>query len=160
MSFDRRAPGLAQGTGDKSFFHVATSFPFPTLWSAKDDTSSLIKLLPPEQELFFYLESFQRRSLSFSFPLVPDEVTVPGVQGFMEDLEQSAALYPDWLALLFATLAQGLQDGIYDKFGEKWTPANVDAESKQGDIYSKASAALINGRPRLTAPKLLLPCNA
>lgn len=105
----------------------------------------MIKLLPPEHELFFYLESFQRRSLSFSFPLVPDEVTVPGVQGFMEDLEQSAALYPDWLALLFATLAQGLQDGIYDKFGEKWLAANVDAGSKQGDIYSEKSAASIKG---------------
>ena len=116
---------------------TATSHPFPTLWSAKDHTSPLIRLLPPEQDLFFYLDTFQRRSLCFSFPHIPEEVTAPEVRNFMESLEHNAALYPDYLALLFATLAQGLQDGVYDKFGGKWTAGNVESESKKGDVYSE-----------------------
>ena len=42
------------------------------------------------------------------------------------------------LALLFATLAQGLQDGVYDKYGEKWVAGGVETESKKGDVYSKS----------------------
>ena len=73
----------------------------------------------------------------FSFPHVPDKVTEPEIRGFMENLEHNAALYPDLLALLFATLALGLQDGVYDKCGEKWTAGTVETESKKGDVYSK-----------------------
>lgn len=40
------------------------------------------------------------------------------------------------LALLFATLAQGLQDGVYDRNGGKWVAGSVEAETKKGDIYS------------------------
>ena len=55
----------------------------------------------------------------------------------MESLEHNAALYPDYLALLFAALAQGLQDGVFDKFGGKWTAGHVESESKKGDVYSE-----------------------
>ena len=41
------------------------------------------------------------------------------------------------LALLFATLAQGLQDGVFDKFGGKWVVGSVEQESKKGDVYSQ-----------------------
>ena len=138
LTFNRRsARTMVQGGGDVIAFQTATSHPFPTLWSAKDHTSPLIKLLPPDQDLFFYLDTFQRRSLSFSFPYVPSEVNSLEVRKFIENLEHNAALYPDYLALLFATLAQGLQDGVYDKFGEKWSAGHVEAESKKGDVYSK-----------------------
>ena len=40
------------------------------------------------------------------------------------------------LALLFATLAQGLQDGIYDRNAGKWVAGSVETETKKGDIYS------------------------
>ena len=142
LSFDRRPANLARPVpqgGDIFAFQMATSYPFPTLWSAKDDTSTLIRLLPPEQDLFFYLEAFERRCQSFSFPYVPQQVTVPEVRRFVESLEHNAAVYPDMLALLFAALAQGLQIGVYDKFGEKWVAGNVESESKKGDVYSEST---------------------
>ena len=117
---------------------MATSHPFPTLWTAKDDTSTIIKLLPPQDDLFFYVDAFQRRAQTLSFPHVPDECTHSEVQRFMENIDYNAALHPDLLALLFATLALGLQDGIYDRCGEKWIPGAVEAESQKGDVYSKA----------------------
>ena len=139
LSFDRRPATLARPVpprGDIFAGQMITSHPFPTLWSAKDDTSTLIRLLPPEPDLFWYLDSFARRSQCFSFPLVPEQVTVSEVRRFLVGLEHNAALYPDILALLFAALAQGLQDGVYDKSGQKWTAGNVESESKKGDVYS------------------------
>ena len=97
----------------------------------------MVKLLPPEQDLFFYLDAFQRRAQFCSFPHVPDQCTNNEVRRFLENLEHNAALYPDMLALLFATLAQGLQDGVYDKFGGKWVAGSVEQESKKGDVYSQ-----------------------
>lgn len=67
---------------------------------------------------------------------MPDQCTNNEVRRFLENLEHNAALYPDMLALLFATLAQGLQDGVYDKFGGKWVAGSVEQESKKGDVYS------------------------
>ena len=118
-------------------FQGNNSYPFPTLWSARDDTSSLVRLLPPEQDLFFYLESFQRRSILFSFPTAPEEISEPEVRKFLQNVEHNASLYPDYLALLFATLALGLHDGVFDKLGEKWPPSNMEAESRKGDVYSE-----------------------
>lgn len=117
---------------------MATSHPFPTLWNAKDDTSSLIKLLPSEEDLYFYIDAFQRRCQASSFPLVPQECTHGEVQTFLTDAQHNAALRPDHLALLFATLALGLQDGVYDRCGEKWVSGSVESESKKGDVYSKS----------------------
>ena len=115
---------------------MTTSHPFPTLWSAKDDTSTIIKLLPPEEDLFYYVDSFQQRALALSFPHVPCECTHVEVQKFIENIDHNAALHPDVLALLFATLALGLQDGIYARCGERWISGSVEAESKKGDVYS------------------------
>jgi len=55
----------------------------------------------------------------------------------MDNVEHNAALHPDMLALLFATLAQGLQNGVYDKYDGKWIAGTVEAELKKGDVYSK-----------------------
>lgn len=138
LSFDRRHASLAhavpRGT-DFFAFQMATSHPFPTLFSAKDDTSSLIKLLPPEPDLFHYLDAFQRRAQPCSFPHVPDECTNNEVRRFLENVERNAALHPDMLALLFATLARGTQDGVYDKYGASWVAGSVETESKMGDVY-------------------------
>ena len=142
MSFDRRPTSLgrpaAQG-GHQFDYQAASTYPFPCISSAKDDTTALITLLPPEHDLFFHLEAFQRRSLSFSFPVLPEEVTMPEVERFLEDIEQNAALHPDMLALLFTTLALGLQDGIHDKFDGNWTTGAIEAERKKGDLYSRCS---------------------
>lgn len=139
LAFDRKPASLThavpRGT-DIFAFQLATSHPFPTLWSAKDDITSLIKILPPKEDLYFYLDSFQRRVQSCSFPHAPDECTKNEVRRFLENVEHNAALHLDMLALLFVTLAQGLQYGVYDKYGERWVPGAVEAESKKSDVYS------------------------
>ena len=140
LSFSRLSstyPLTMDRAPDVFSFHVATSHPFPTLWSAKDDTSTMTKLLPPDEDLYFYVDAFQNRARAASFPYVPEESTHVEVQKFLDNLEHNAALHPDTLALLFCTLALGLQDGVYDRCGEKWVAGSVEAEAKKGDVYSK-----------------------
>lgn len=107
------------------------------MWSAQDDSSGLLKILPPEQDIFAYLDAFQRRAQSSSFPHVPEECTELEVRRFLSNLEHNAAVHLDMLALLFATLAQGLQNGVYDKCGERWVAVAMESESKKGDVWSK-----------------------
>lgn len=146
LAFDRKPASLThavpRGT-DIFAFQLATSHPFPTLWSAKDDISTLIKLLPPEEDLYFYLDAFQRRVQSCSFPHVPNECTKNEVGRFLDKVEHNAALHPDMLALLFATLAQGLQYGVYDKYGGRWVAGAVETESKKSDVYSKSARSFL-----------------
>lgn len=145
MSVERRGASLThaipRGT-DVFSYQLTASYPFPTLWPAKEETSGLVTLLPRKEDLYFYLNSFQRRAQMCSFPHVPEECTEREVQRFLENIEPNAALYPNMLALLFATLAQGLQEGIYDRNGGKWVAGSVDAEMKKGDIYSERISRL------------------
>lgn len=137
---DRNAGNLAHSVprgADIFAFQLTTSHPFPTLWSAKDETAGLVELLPSNEDIRFYLGSFQRRVQSCSFPHVPEECTEAEIHRFLENVEHNAAVHPNMLALLFATLAQGLQDGVYDRNGEKWIAGSVEAESQKGDVYSK-----------------------
>ena len=97
----------------------------------------MIKILPPKEDLYRYLDSFQRRVQSCSFPHAPDECTKNEVRRFLENVEHNAALHLDMLALLFITLAQGVQYGVYDKYGERWVAGAVEDESKKSDVYSK-----------------------
>jgi len=142
---------------ESSALHIITSHPFPTLWSAQDDTSTITRLLPPEQDLYYYIEAFQARAQACSFPYVPEECTTVEVKRFIDGLEHNAACYPDMLALLFATLAQGVQNGIYDKDGEKWVAGSVEAESKKGDVYSKSP--LRYGQHSADVPQLRPLCS-
>ena len=116
---------------------MPASHPFHSLGSAKHETSALIKLLPSRDDIHFYLRAFQRRSLSCSFPHIPEECSEPEVQRFLDDVEHNAAAHPNTLALLFATLAQGLQDGIYDRNGQAWIAGAVELELLKGDVYSR-----------------------
>lgn len=140
LSVDRNAANLGHSVprgADIFAFQLTTSHPFPTLWSAKDETAGLVELLPSGEDLHFYLGSFQRRVQSCSFPHVPEECTEAEIRGFLENVEHNAAVHPNMLALLFAALAQGLQDGVYDRNGEKWIAGSVEAESQKGDVYSR-----------------------
>ena len=116
---------------------MATSHPFPTLWSAKDQTVPLVQCLPPDDEIFAYLDAFQRRAQSCSFPHVPEECTKTEVQRFLDNRYHNAAVNPDMLALLFTTIAQGLQNGCYDKFGGQWWKGGMALECEKGDVYSE-----------------------
>lgn len=120
-------------------FQMTAPHPFPTLWSVKEETSGLVALLPCREDIFLYLNSFQRRAQSCSFPHIPEECTEPEVQHFLENVEHNAAIHPNMLALLFATLAQGLHVGIYDRDGGKWIAGSVEAETKKGDVYRRCT---------------------
>lgn len=150
---DRNAANRAQAVprgADIFAFQLTTSHPFPTLWSAKDETAGLVELLPSNEDIHFYLGSFRRRAQSCSFPHVPEECTEAEIQLFLENVEHNAAIHPNMLALLFATLAQGLQDGVYDRHGEKWVAGSVEAESQKGDVYRRWLHARRSRSNRLT----------
>ena len=86
-----------------------------------------MEVLPVHEELFKCLELFQRRAQPCSFPHTPHEITKREVERFLEDKERNANQFPDMLALLFATLACGLQMGQYDKNGGQWVQGAVEA---------------------------------
>ncbi|KAK3725936.1 hypothetical protein LTR37_000084 [Vermiconidia calcicola] len=150
------SPGLATILSELSNFHLGgthslshpmpkgrdmyasepMSYPFQVVVKFST-TSSLLQLLPERRELFECLELFQRRAQSCSFPNTPDEVTRKGVEQFLSDGERNAELYPDMLALIFATLATGLQMGQYDRSGGQWLEGAVDQTRKRSDVYSE-----------------------
>ncbi len=119
------------------------AYPFATMWPAYPQACipALLNCLPPHDELFGYLESFQRRAQSCSFPHTPDEITRKEVDRFLQKPEVNAETYPDMLAIIFAGLAQGVQNGVYDRSGEKWVEGAMDTESLKGDVYSKCSSS-------------------
>lgn len=98
--------------------------------------AGLLHVLPPDEDIFSYLEAFQRRAQSCSFPHTPEECTVIEVKRYLYNREHNAFVHPDMLALLFATLAQGLQNGVYDRYGGKWVKGAMAAELSKGDVYS------------------------
>jgi hypothetical protein len=58
------------------------------------------------------------------------------VERFLLNTKENAAKHPAMLALIFAALAQGLQNGVYDKCGGKWVAGAMQAETWKGDMYS------------------------
>ena len=114
-----------------------TSYPFPVVTQFAT-TSQLLQLLPDQDDLFACLDLFQRRAQACSFPHMPEEVTKREVERFLADRERNANLFPDMLALIFATLATGLQMGQYDRNGGTWDgqPAKDNPE-----VYSMFKSA-------------------
>lgn len=99
----------------------------------------LVDALPPDEHIFTYLDEFQRRAQSCSFPHVPEECTKTEVQRFLADRYHNASVNPDMLALLFTTIAQGLQNGCYDVCGGQWVRGAMATECEKGDVYSEYS---------------------
>lgn len=87
--------------------------------------------------MLFYLGAFQRRGQTCSFPYLPDEVTEHEVHRFLSGVKENAEQHPEVLALLFATLAQGIQNGVYDKYGGAWHAGMMESECKMGNAFSK-----------------------
>ncbi|KAL8939534.1 MAG: hypothetical protein Q9211_002699, partial [Gyalolechia sp. 1 TL-2023] len=126
---------VPRGT-DMVAFQVQPTNPFPTFWRTAEGTATLINLLPKDhQEIFFYLHAFQRRGQACSFPHLPDEVTETEVQRFLSNVKENADKHPEMLALLFATLAQGIQNGVYDKYGGAWHVGMMESECKLGNAF-------------------------
>ena len=116
-------------------YQDAPLYAFPTLWRADGGAVALLTCLPPKEELLGYLDSFQRRAQSCSFPHVPEEITNREIDRFLADAENNAFRHPDMLALIFAALAQGLQNGVYDQSGGEWIAGAMEAEAWKGDLY-------------------------
>lgn len=101
--------------------------------------SELLELLPGREELFTCLEVFQRRAQSCSFPHTPDEVTRREVERFLNDAKRNAERCPDMLALIFITLANGLQLGQNDLDETQWSSVATAEESRnKSDAYRKS----------------------
>lgn len=112
-------------------------YPFPVFssWCGEGASLALAQCLPPREDLLEILELFQRRGQCCSFPHAPDELTKREVERFMDDLEGNAQKYPDMLALIFATLATGLQMGQWDRSGGQWVAGAMATTMKQADVY-------------------------
>lgn len=116
----------------------ATIYPFSIIveYSGPDQ---LWTLLPDRKELFACLDLFHSKAQSCSFPHVPDEVTKREVERFLNDPE-NAHNYPDMLALIFATIATGLQMGQYDRNGGQWKKESVETTRAKCDVFSEISS--------------------
>ena len=116
-----------------------TNYPFH-IFPQFSSLDSLVELLPPREELFSYLDLFQRRAQSCSFPETSSDLPVPkaDVAKFLDDGHHNAINSPDVLALLFAMLATGMQVGQYDRSGGEWVEGAVEHSRQQSDVYSKS----------------------
>lgn len=94
-------------------------------------------ILPEREQLFASIESFQRRAQSCSFPHTPDEVTKKEVQRFLDDKQKNAEFHPDMLALIFATVATGMQMGQYDRSGGRWDYNDLESTRMTSDALSR-----------------------
>ena len=149
---------VPRGT-DMAAFQVQPTNPFPTFWRTAEGTSALINLLPKDQqETLFYISAFQRRAQSCSFPHLPDECTEIEVQRFLSNVKENAEQHPDMLAVLFATLAQGIQNGVYDKYGGAWHGGVMETECRMGNAFSKRSS--FPACLQTNMPQLLRLCSA
>ena len=112
-------------------------YPFPILasWTGEGDLSSLVQVLPQRQELLSQLEMFQRRAQCCSFPHTPDEVTKKEVERFLQDADGNANRFPDMLALIFVTLATGLQMGVHDRSNGQWIAGAMQQTTKKSNVY-------------------------
>ena len=130
--------GFAAPRGEDIFaFQDTPSYPFGTFWRADGLGPMPVHCLPPRDELFSFLDAFQARAQSCSFPHVPDEMMPKEVERFLTNPEENAVRHPAMLGLIFATLAQGVQLGVYDRCGGRWIEGAMEAEAWKGDMYSE-----------------------
>ncbi|KAL8673427.1 MAG: hypothetical protein Q9168_002170 [Polycauliona sp. 1 TL-2023] len=141
---------------DMAAFQVQPTNPFPTFWRTAEGTSALVSLLPKDpQETLFYINAFQRRAQSFSFPHLPDQCTEIEVQRFLSNAKENPEQPSDMLALIFATLALGVQSGVYDKYGGAWHGGVMEAECRIGNAFIAASMQCLRLASYCNRPKLL-----
>ncbi|KAI9821096.1 MAG: hypothetical protein M1827_003830 [Pycnora praestabilis] len=129
--------------------------PFPTMWRAQDGVGALLNCLPSDEEIFHYMRMFDRRAQSCSFPHVPDEITEISIRLFLSNKEENAFRHPDMLAMIFAGMAQGLQNGVYDLYGREWVAGAMDAEAHKGRIFIAAAMQALRMAGFMSRPTLL-----
>ncbi|KAF1990356.1 hypothetical protein K402DRAFT_417802 [Aulographum hederae CBS 113979] len=137
--------------------HGTPAFPFATMWPATPEESvpTLLTVLPPSDELYRYLDAFQRRGPGMAFPHGPNALSKKEVERFLSEPQKNASMYPDMLALLFATLAQGSQNSAFDKGGGRWKKDIIEQEQRKGDVYLAAAAHSLRMASFMNRPTLL-----
>ncbi|KAI4279492.1 MAG: hypothetical protein LQ337_000193 [Flavoplaca oasis] len=146
---------VPRGT-DVAAFLVQPTNPFPTFWRTAEGTAALIHLLPKDQQkISFYINAFQRRAQSCVFPNLPDQWTEIEVQRFLSNVKENSDQHPDMLALVFATLAQGVQNGVYDKYGGAWHGGVMETECRMANAFIAASMQCLRLASFCNRPKLL-----
>lgn len=125
--------------GQDIYLAQGLSYPFQMISVGDNTAAALTSILPSDEEIFQYLELFKKRAQSCSFPHVPDEVTKKEVERFLEDRENNAMKAPDMLGLIFATLAVGMQIGVFDRNGQSWLRAPIEASHRQSECYRESS---------------------
>lgn len=114
------------------------SYPFGTIPVGDNTVTALTTLLPPDDEIFHHLDLFEKRGQSCSFPHVLDEMTKREVERFLEDRETNATKSPEMLGLIFATLAVGLQIGVFDQSSGQWLEASMASSHRRGEVYRRS----------------------
>ena len=112
------------------------TYPFPVVPNCSSSVD-LLRILPERSELLACIEMFQRRAQSCSFPHTPEEATRKEVERFLDDAEYNAQKAPDMLALIFVTLAMGLQMGQFDRNGGKWNKDSSEKTRGRCDVFCK-----------------------
>ncbi|KAF2458218.1 hypothetical protein BDY21DRAFT_215679 [Lineolata rhizophorae] len=143
--------------GDIYTPHNGPAFPFATMWPATPEKCipELLQCLPLHRELFEYLDAFQRKAQSCSFPHAPDDITKKEVERFLSDSVRNAESFPDMLAFIFAAIAQGVQNKIYDQQRSKWADTARN-ETAKGDIYIAAAMQALRIASYTNSPTLLV----
>ena len=140
-------------------FQVQPTNPFPTFWRTAEGTAALINLLPKDQqEISFYINAFRRRAQSCFFPSLPDQWSEIEVQSFLSNVKENSDHHPDMLAFVFATLAQGAQNGVFDKYGGAWHGGVMETECRMANAFSKPSWPA--AYEEVDMPQLPLLCSA
>lgn len=112
-------------------------YPFMNLWGGGSGAKDMARdLLASHDEIYKWLDVFQKRAQSCYFPHTPDELTRREVGRFLERTEENAEAHPDMLALIFTMVATAMQMGVYDQHGE-WTPGAVEGSRFRSDVYSE-----------------------
>lgn len=65
------------------------------------------------------------------------------VQRFLDNKEKNAELHPDMLALIFATVATGMQMGQYDRSGSQWDRDDLEGTRRTSDAFSMFAISLL-----------------
>lgn len=130
-------------TGKDVYATGYPTYPFPVVPNCSTSVE-LLRILPERTELLTCLDMFQRRAQSCSFPHAPEEATRKEVERFLDDAEYNAEKVPDMLALIFVTLATGMQMGQYDRNGGKWDKESSEKIRGQGDVFCKFIDCLVH----------------
>ncbi|KAK3676570.1 hypothetical protein LTR78_003344 [Recurvomyces mirabilis] len=132
-------------------------FPFPIFngWTGSNTATTLVNILRGAKDIPEIVDAFQARAQSCSFPHTPEETTKKEIQRFLDDAESNASRHPDMLALIFATLATGLQMGEYDRAGGSWVRGSMAEIRKRADVYLAASMHALRMSSYMSQPSLL-----